>query len=222
MRKVDPPPRCPRPPGEHWSGELIVGEGWARFFGRAGAATPQACESVQIVTAVCSWSVIGAGSVAAKPTAGAIVRHDETVRIGLERPHVMILFIDARLPAGALVEEGTKTPIHRLSFARAARWRRALFGLSPAMSADQVLQALPLDGRRGLRPPAIAGASTLGSWRRVAAFAHSSAQGTQLVEAARTAGFTSVAHCTRTFRQLFGLSPTLLGFAHDDSVNDCE
>ena len=218
MRKPEPR-RQVRPPDEHWTGEWVVGAGWARFFGRVGSAQPEACASAQVVTAICTWSRIGTCGGAVKPAAGVIVRHGDTCCIDLERPHVMILFADTRLPLGAAVEQAA-TALHRLNAARAARWRRALFGLSEEMPAEEVLQRLPVAGGEGEhRLPADKGvAAVLRRWRRAAAFVSRSLDGVPLVEAARLAGFPGTADCTRTFRQLFGLSPTLMGFAHDRSL----
>lgn len=222
MKAIEQTPerRGPRPPTPEWAGELIVGDGWARFFGRVGSAQVSPCESVQVVAAVCSWIRTGIKGGPVKTVAGAIVRNHEECRIDPERPQVMILFADARLPVGAALLDEASSPLVRLSHVRAARWRRVLFGFTPETPLPALLGALPLTQRSAPHPLSVGGPSTAGiqsNWQRVAAVVRQTAEGVSLPVAARAAGFPSLGHCTRTFRQLLGLSPTLLGLVQGDA-----
>lgn len=208
-------------PVESWRGELIVGSGWARFFGRAGAAAPIACRSAQVITAICSWTPIGTGRMPALPMAGAIVRSGESYHIAPERPQVMVMFADARLPGGGWLETHAKGSLLRLSSNRAAQWRRLMFALDRESDLRGLLEAsFPdrLDADRAMHPagPAATSAAIV-TWQRVARTVDAYRDGAALPQAARQAGFPSVGHCTRAFRLLFGLSPTaLLGAVHAD------
>lgn len=206
-------------PVESWRGELIVGNGWARFFGRAGAAAPIACRSVQVITAICTWTPIGTGGTPAVPMAGAIARSGETYHIDPERPQVMVVFADARLPGGQWLEAHAKGPLQRLSSNRAAQWRRLMFALDRTSDLREWLEASFPDRLDADHPvhragPAAISAATV-TWQRVARTVQAFRDGAALPLSARHAGFPSVGHCTRAFRLLFGLSPTtLLGTVH--------
>ncbi|WP_133821682.1 hypothetical protein [Tahibacter aquaticus] len=186
-----------------------------------GLTAPIACRSVQVVTAICSWNRIASRGAAAQRLAGAIVRSGETYQVDPERPQVMIVFADARLPAGRWLDAQAKLPLQRLSSASAKHWRRLMFALSPASDLKSLLGSLYEDRGDGDADVPVSGSVTRSAaviivWQRVASTIRAYRDGIELPQAARDAGFPSMGHCTRAFRQLFGLSPaTLLGMYHD-------
>ena len=210
---VETRPRRPLPPPPEWFGEWTIGEGWARFFGRVGSAQVAACASAQVIAAICSWnrlSVAGSGS---RALAGAIVRSGESCRIDPERPHVMILFADARLPLGVLIEDEIIGSLHRLSYARAARWRRVLFGLVPETPMASAVQVAPVS-RRGPHPMSVMhpdAATARTNWSRIAEVMRLTQGRMALADASRRAGFVSVTQCSQALVQLIGLTPAVLG-----------
>lgn len=118
------------------------------------------------------------------------------------------------------METHAKLPVQRLISNRAAQWRRLLFALDPSTDLGALL-ATSVHGRVDSThlihavEARIATAAIL-AWQRVARTVEVCREGTALQQAARQAGFPSMGHCTRAFRLLFGLSPTmLLGACHD-------
>ncbi|WP_313912800.1 hypothetical protein [Tahibacter sp.] len=209
--------------GTHWSGDLLVGAGWARFVGNAGSAPSVACACSRVVVAMCSWVVASSTDGAdARRFAGAVVASDAPLAIDRLRPYAQVLFLDARLAAAYRLHPRRTASMEALGRDRAALWRRAIYAIRPESSIHDVVQAL-LPGQRETTPEESleaesANAAALRDWARVGQVARSCRAGVALSDAARESGIGSARQCQMLFRRLFGLSATELLALSDDGV----
>ncbi len=209
--------------GTHWSGDLLVGAGWARFVGNAGSAPSLACACSRVVVAMCSWLVASSNDGAdARRFAGAVVAPDAPLAIDRVRPYAQVLFLDARLAAAYRLHLRRTASMEALGRDRAALWRRAIYALKPEDGIQDVAQAL-LSGQRETTPEESAdaesgNAAVVRDWVRVGQVARACRTGVALSDAARESSIGSARQCQMLFRRLFGLSATELLALSDDGV----
>lgn len=184
-----------------WVGELLVGRGWARFVGRAGGEPSQACSSVRLVGAVCSWNRLTIHNAEPRRFAGAVVANRVAVSIGPERDFAVVLFVDARLPVGRALTPLREAAWSPLPAPRAKAWRRAIYGLSASSNLDAVAELLT-DRSRSL--PGTKTGAILKSWEHLAATLETRRRH-RAESAGSDADFSMPRHDDRVFQRLLGL-----------------
>lgn len=221
-------------PRSDWRGELTIGEGWARWRGRAGDSTPHRHLAAQAVHAPDGVEVTDA---AGRTSAGQWLLIDPLALHRLSpAAEVELLFIEptsrgqaaAAARAHALEQAGrTATVLH----ARDPRLRFWSGAAPPADAADvrvtRGLAQIPRLIGEGRVPLArVAQASGLSAerfrhlfvastgtsfrryvlWRRLGTALAAIQAGQSATAAAHTAGFADSAHFARTLRGMFGVS----------------
>jgi len=184
-----------------WVGELVVGRGWARFVGRVGSEPSQACTSVRLVGAVCSWNRLTIHNAEPRRFAGAVVANRVAVSIGPERDYAVVLFVDARLPVGRALTPLREAAWSPLSPPRAKAWRRVIYGLSASSDLDALAE--PLTDRNRTYPTART-QTILKSWEHLATTLEARRQ-CRAEAAGGAAGFSMPRHDDRAFQRLLGL-----------------
>ena len=219
-----------------WSGELEVGDGWARWRGVPGDAALHAHSAAQAVLGPCEMHD-GAGHVLRADA--VLVEPMAPHRVRAERP-VALLFVEPWMPAAALPRDVAApllalphdTPV--LAAPAASGWWRAWRAaptLEPAAdawasAARAFIESRLADGRVELADLArhlhlsadharhrFAAATGLPFkryvlWRRLRLATLALQRGADATYAAHEAGFADSAHLARTLKALFGVTIT--------------
>lgn len=221
-----------------WSGSVFLGSGWLVYHGPLGATAPHAHHAAQAIVAAAPTVVVGDfGSPIISQTVVVPADHRHALDGGGVIAAVAYLDPINLMGAGNQISVRQELPsleaLEDLEEARVWADRVAdVLGRRPASGPGEVV-ASALLAMRGRLPGRVrladvaeaigCSSSTLSHrfsdeigipmrrwvlWERLQAAAREVAAGRNLTVAAHAAGFADSAHLNRTFRQMFGLTPT--------------